>query len=123
MTVDRRDGTGALLVRYKHQPAAGETDDATLAAVIDGYRALPGATVTVTRPPYQARIGLREAEWTVDVPVDGRRRTALVAGWTLNGQVVTVYVSAPHGSEQVARTLYGPATDLRIDTHIGPEAG
>ncbi|HEY6745033.1 MAG TPA: hypothetical protein VI357_04870 [Mycobacteriales bacterium] len=121
--IDRRDGTGALLVRYRHQPATGETDDASLAAVIDGYRALPGAAVTVTRPAYQARIGLRAAEWTVDVPVGAVRRTALVAAWSLNGQVVTVYVSAPHGSERAARILYAHATDLRIYTHLGPEAG
>jgi hypothetical protein len=122
-TIDRRDRTGALLVRYHHEPATGGADDASLANAIDAYRRLPGAGVTVTEPPYRGRIGLREAEWTVDVPVGSAHRTALVAGWVLNGRVVTVYVSAPRGAEPAARALYGHATDLRIVTHIGPEAG
>jgi hypothetical protein len=122
-TIDRRDRTGALLVRYHHEPATGGAEDASLSNAIDAYRRLPGAGVTVTEPPYRGRTGLREAEWTVDLPVGSARRTALVAGWVLNGQVVTVYVSAPHGAEPVARALYGHATDLRVQTHIGPEAG
>ena len=77
----------------------------------------------MTRPPYRAANGLRAADWTVDVPVGGQRRTALVSALVLNGRVVTVYVSAPHGAGTTTRALYGHAADLTVRTHIGTEAG
>ncbi len=89
--VDRRDPSGRLLVRVRNQPATGETEDGSLLAVIAGCRALPGAVVAVRHAPHQARIGLRKADWTVDVPVGGRPRVAQVSAWVLNGQVITVY--------------------------------
>jgi hypothetical protein len=121
--VDRRDPSGQLLLRIRNQPATGETEDGSLGAVIAGYRALPGATVVVSHAPHQARIGLREADWTVDVPVGGRPRAALVSAWVLNGQVITVYASGPGNSGPAVRALHDHAADLRIWTHVGPEAG
>ena len=61
-----------------------------------------GATVVVSRAPHQARIGLREADWTV-VPVGGRPRVAQVSAWVLNGQVITVYASGPGDSGVAVR--------------------
>ena len=89
--VDRRDPSGRLLVRVRNQPATGETEDGSLLAVIAGCGAVPGAVVAVRHAPHQARICLREADWTVDVPVGGRPRVAQVSAWLLNGQVITVY--------------------------------
>jgi hypothetical protein len=121
--VDRRDPSARLLLRIRNQPATGETDDGSLRAVIADYRALPGATVVVSNAPHQASIGLREADWTVDVPVGGRPRVAQVSAWALNGQVITVYASGPADSGRAVRALHDHAADLRIWTHIGPEAG
>jgi hypothetical protein len=121
--VDRRDPSGRLLVRVRTEPATGETEDASLLAVIAGYRALPGATVVVDQGPHQARIGLREADWTLEVPVGGRPRVAQVSAWVLNGQVITVYASGPSTAVAAVRALHDHAADLRIWTHIGPEAG
>ena len=121
--VDRRDPSGRLLVRVRNQPAAGETEDGSLLAVIAGCRALPGAVVAVRHAPHQARIGLREADWTVDVPVGGRPRVAQVSAWVLNGQVITVYTSGPADSDAAVLTVHDHATDLAVWTHIGPEAG
>jgi hypothetical protein len=120
---DRRDPSGRLLVRVRNEPATGETEDGSLLAVIAGYRTLPGATVAVSHAPHQARTGLREADWTIAVPVGGRPRTAQVSAWVLNGQVITVYASGPADSGAVVRVLHDHAADLRIWTHIGPEAG
>ena len=57
--VDRRDSSGQLLLRIRNQPATGETEDGSLAAVIAGYRALPGATVVVNHAAHHAHIGSR----------------------------------------------------------------
>jgi hypothetical protein len=121
--VDRRDPSGRLLVRVRNEPATGETEDGSLFAVIAGYRALPGAAVAVRHAPHQARIGLREADWTLAVPVGGRPRTAEVSAWVLNGQVISVYASGPADSATVVRVLHDHAADLKIWTHVGPEAG
>jgi hypothetical protein len=124
-TFDRRDPSGALLVRVAHEPNRQPTDILGLTAAIDHYRSLPGATVHVTVPVHtdNTRLGLLRAEWTVDVPVGGRSRHALVSAWLLNNQVITVYVSVPRGAEALGHTLYAHATDLTITIHPGPDAG
>lgn len=126
VTIDRRDPTGEELVRYKYEPATGggpgalPSDDGSLDYVINQYRQQAGVVVTVTAPPYTAKNGLPEAEWSLDLSVGGVRRHVLVAAWVLNDQVLSTYVSVPVGSEDVGRTLYQHSTDILVVTHVKP---
>jgi hypothetical protein len=120
-TFDRRDPSGALLVRLRYEPTdTPGTEEGAMAGAIAEYRALPGATVTVTRPTYRGEGGLTQADWTVRLRVGGKPRLVLMRAWLLDNQVITAYVSVPAGSTGTAEDLFAHAAQLTYEIHSGP---
>jgi hypothetical protein len=120
-TIDRRDPSGALLVRLRYEPTQTPgAEESAMAAAIAEYRALPGATVTVTRPTYRGDSGLTQADWTVRLRVGGQPRLVLMRAWLLDNQVITAYISVPAGSTGAAEDLFAHAAQLTYEIHSGP---
>lgn len=121
-TFDRRDPSGNLLVRFDFRPTAtpGQSDGAVLATIASS-RSLPGARVTVTKPPYRGEdSGLTQADWTVRLAVEGKPRLVLMRAWLLDNEVITAYVSVPDGSSATAAQLFAHAGELSYELHADP---
>jgi hypothetical protein len=116
-SVDSRDATGRLLLRFAWEP---DSSGGTAAGLPAGrYAALPGYRLDGYHRPHTASTGLLSAGWNFWVQAAGGRRFVTVRSWLLNGVRLTVYTSGPVPDRAVVTEVAGHATAVQFRTYIG----